>query len=47
MEGRRFVELLGTQDGKTWRLFEEEEVAHDVTLLLGDEELKGAEHLDK
>lgn len=47
VEGRRFVELLGTQDGKTWRLFEEEQVDHDVTLMLGDEELKGAEHLDK
>ena len=47
VEGRRFVELLGTEKGQTWRLFEEEEVAHDVTLLLGDEELKGAEHLDK
>ncbi|MCU1734845.1 MULTISPECIES: FixH family protein [unclassified Pseudomonas] len=47
VEGRRFVELLGTQEGKTWRLFEEEDVAHDVTLLLGDEALKGAEHLDK
>lgn len=47
VEGRRFVELLGTQEGKTWRLFEEEDVAHDVTLMLGDEALKGAEHLDK
>lgn len=47
VEGRRFVELLGTEKGETWRLFEEEEVAHDVTLMLGDEELKGAEHLDK
>lgn len=47
VEGRRFVELLGTEKGQTWRLFEEEEVKHDVTLLLGDEELKGAEHLDK
>lgn len=47
IEGRRFVELLGTQDGKVWRLFEEEDVAHDSTLLLGDEALQGAEHLDK
>ncbi|WP_175651605.1 FixH family protein [Pseudomonas sp. Marseille-P9899] len=47
VEGRRFVELLGTQEGKTWRLFEEEDVAHDVSLMLGDEALKGAEHLDQ
>ncbi|MFJ4371367.1 FixH family protein [Pseudomonas japonica] len=47
VEGRRFVELLGSENGQTWRLFEEEEVKHDATLVLGDEELKGAEHLDK
>jgi len=43
VEGRRFVELLGVEDGKTWRLFEEELVGHDVDLLLGDEPLQGAE----
>lgn len=47
VEGRRFVELLGTEKGQTWRLFEEEDVAHGATLVLGDEALKGAEHLDK
>ncbi|MGE8409688.1 MAG: FixH family protein [Pseudomonas sp.] len=47
VEGRRFVELLGSEGDRTWRLFEEEQVSHDVTLTLGDEELKGAEHLDK
>lgn len=44
VEGRRFVELLGNQDGQVWRLFEEERVAHGVTLQLGDEALQGAEH---
>ncbi|HAB03366.1 MAG TPA: hypothetical protein DCE25_10745 [Pseudomonas sp.] len=44
VEGRRFVELLGNQDGQVWRLFEEEKVAHGVTLQLGDEALQGAEH---
>jgi hypothetical protein len=43
VEGRRFVELLGVQDDKTWRLFEEEQVSHDKNLLLGDEPLQGAE----
>ncbi|CAM3598566.1 MULTISPECIES: FixH family protein [Pseudomonas] len=47
VEGRRFVELLGSQDEHVWRLFEEEEVAHDKTLVLGDEALQGAEHLEK
>ncbi|MCP3750965.1 FixH family protein [Pseudomonas sp. SBB6] len=47
VEGRRFVELLGSQDQHVWRLFEEEEVAHDKTLVLGDEALQGAEHLEK
>ena len=45
IEGRRFVELLGSQDDHTWRLFEEEQVGHDKTLLLGDEPLQGAEDL--
>ncbi|KAA0948141.1 MULTISPECIES: FixH family protein [unclassified Pseudomonas] len=45
VEGRRFVELLGMQDGKTWRMFEEEDVSHDKDLMLGDEPLQGAEDL--
>ncbi|MCY1186068.1 hypothetical protein D9M73_269040 [compost metagenome] len=45
IEGRRFVELLGTQDEHIWRMFEEEQVGHDKTLLLGDEPLQGAEDL--
>ncbi|BBP75770.1 hypothetical protein CCU68_00720 [Pseudomonas gingeri NCPPB 3146 = LMG 5327] len=47
IEGRRFVELLGMQGDKTWRMFEEEQVSHDKDLLLGDEPLQGAEDLDK
>jgi uncharacterized protein len=47
VEGRRFVELLGVEGDKTWRLFEEEEVSHDKDLLLGDEPLQGAEDLKK
>ncbi|VVO11503.1 FixH family protein [Pseudomonas fluorescens] len=47
IEGRRFVELLGVQDGQTWRMFEEEQVSHDKDLLLGDEPLQGAEDLKK
>jgi hypothetical protein len=43
VEGRRFVELLGVQNEKTWRMFEEEQVSHDKELLLGDEPLQGAE----
>ncbi|WP_166366699.1 FixH family protein [Pseudomonas akapageensis] len=45
IEGRRFVELLGSQDEHIWRMFEEEQVGHDKTLLLGDEPLQGAEDL--
>ncbi|MBO0366462.1 FixH family protein [Pseudomonas putida] len=45
VQGRRFVELLGSQDGHIWRLFEEEKVEHGVTLQLGDEAIQGAEHL--
>jgi len=45
VEGRRFVELLGSQDGHIWRLFEEEKVEHGVILQLGDEAIQGAEHL--
>ncbi|HKS12455.1 MAG TPA: FixH family protein [Pseudomonas sp.] len=47
VEGRRFVELLGEQEGQVWRLFEEEKVEHGETLQLGDEALQGAEHLEK
>jgi hypothetical protein len=47
IEGRRFVELLGTQDEHIWRMFEEELVSHDKDLLLGDEPLQGAEDLKK
>jgi hypothetical protein len=36
VEGRRFVELLGEEGGKQWRLFEEETVASGSTLQLGD-----------
>ncbi|MDN6875529.1 hypothetical protein SAMN05216577_11990 [Pseudomonas citronellolis] len=43
VEGRRFVELLGEQDGKAWRLFEEEKLIADGEILLGDEPLKGDE----
>ncbi|KAF1071591.1 MAG: hypothetical protein GAK45_00479 [Pseudomonas citronellolis] len=43
LQGRRFVELLGEQDGHTWRLFEEEKVNPDHDVVLGDEPLKGAE----
>ncbi|WP_439879186.1 FixH family protein [Pseudomonas prosekii] len=47
VEGRRFVELLGVQDDKTWRMFEEEQISQDKDLLLGDEPLQGAEDLKK
>ncbi|MBA1200941.1 hypothetical protein G7009_03980 [Pseudomonas capeferrum] len=43
IDGRRFVELLGSHEGRTWRLFEEENVEHGATLQLGDEALQGAE----
>lgn len=36
VEGRRFVELIGQEGGKDWRLFEEEEVGSGKTVLLGD-----------
>jgi len=47
IEGRRFVELLGVEGDKTWRLFEEEQISHDKDLKLGDEPLQGAEELAK
>lgn len=37
VEGRRFVELLGQEGGKEWRLFEEENLADGKTIALGDE----------
>lgn len=43
VRGRRFVELLGTEGGRTWRLFEEEQVGPDRDLRLGDEPLQGAQ----
>lgn len=47
VEGRRFVELLGSENGQTWRLFEEEQISHDKDLALGDEAIQGAEDLKK
>jgi hypothetical protein len=47
VEGRRFVELLGVENGQTWRLFEEEQISHDKDLALGDEAIQGAEDLRK
>jgi hypothetical protein len=47
VQGRRFVELLGVEDGKTWRLFEEETIARDKDLVLGDEPLQGAQEQTK
>ena len=34
--GRRFVEILGMQDGKEWRMFDEEELASGQVILLGN-----------
>jgi hypothetical protein len=36
IEGRRFVELLGEEGGKQWRLFEEETVVSNQSIQLGD-----------
>jgi hypothetical protein len=47
VQGRRFVELLGVENGQTWRMFEEEAVTHDKDLVLGDEPLQGAEDLKR
>ena len=46
IEGRRFVELMGVENGQTWRLFEEEQVSHVKDLTLGDEPIQGAEDID-
>lgn len=43
VEGRRFVELLGSQGEQIWRLFEEEKVGPGIELKLGDEPIPGAE----
>lgn len=37
IEGRRFVELLGQEGGKSWRLFEEEELVDGQPIQLGEE----------
>ena len=37
VEGRRFVELLGEEGGKAWRLFEEETLQAGQSIQLGDE----------
>lgn len=42
VEGRRFVELLGVENGQTWRLFEEERIVPGQPLTLGDEPIQGA-----
>ncbi|MCU1739441.1 MULTISPECIES: FixH family protein [Pseudomonas] len=47
IEGRRFVELLGVEGDKTWRMFEEEQISQDKDLKLGDEPLQGAEEQSK
>lgn len=43
IQGRRFVEVLGQEASKTWRLFEEEQVGGERTLVLGDEPLQAAQ----
>lgn len=43
VEGRRFVELLGVENGRVWRLFEEERIAPGQRLTLGDEPIQGAD----
>lgn len=43
VKGRRFVELLGEENGQAWRLFEEEKVAPGGSFVLGDEPLNGDE----
>jgi hypothetical protein len=36
VQGRRFIELIGQEGGKDWRLFEEANVQSGQTILLGD-----------
>ena len=36
VSGRRFVEVLGLEEGKEWRLFEEEELAPGQVILIGN-----------
>jgi hypothetical protein len=43
VEGRRFIELLGLQEGQPWRLFEEETLRPGQPLRLGDEPVQGAQ----
>jgi hypothetical protein len=43
VEGRRFVELLGVENGRVWRLFEEERITPGQRLTLGDEPIQGAD----
>ena len=43
LKGRRFIELLGQEQGQPWRLFEEEWVRPDTSLTLGDEALQGVD----
>ncbi|MBD1588677.1 FixH family protein [Pseudomonas typographi] len=41
VSGRRFVELLGEQNGQPWRLFEEQWLRPGTATRLGDEPLRG------
>jgi hypothetical protein len=43
VEGRRFVELLGLQDGQPWRLFEEETLRSGRLVRLGDDPVPGTQ----
>lgn len=36
VSGRRFVEVLGLEEGKEWRLFDEEELAPGQVILIGN-----------
>lgn len=36
VSGRRFVEVLGLEEGKEWRLFDEEELAAGQVILIGN-----------
>jgi len=41
VHGRRLVELVGEEQGQTWRLFEEESLGTDRPVSLGDEPVQG------